>query len=493
MAAARLTCAAVRDADFWPLAYALRWPPAGGLELRAGVGKMAYILRHTCERLSRDPGLSAARAHAELARGAGADVALDRDVQRSAHDTRDEQLFTLERVREELEVCAGSDASADALVDALERGLCVLSSNGFFHEVERSWAAGGVGAVPCWTQALARKFAVWHRGELTVFHAIKSRYHGRAGAGMAWQLHAHHFGVPDVTLPPDARWEPCAAAGDGAARPHERRAHYVGWFERLLRLDWAREGRRSTDPVLGALVCMPERVAAPRASGADTVVLLQNCCHMELYAPDSRASAVALEQDFRTTLTPARVGRLLDALGLDAAVVGADDCLYALLMVAKLIDLPPAHVCDECHEDHGRIEARCAWTQPPGGIDEMYSDDDGEFSLTLGDGLCLWRSARGGSISPTGNIDWRGGAPARVSFEAFAPAAHPRTRGAAAQQLWCEAKRYVFGRELAAIDTRDKTVCHALLRKGGRADGRVYAAVCGRAVPFAIDDAGAGC
>ncbi|KAJ1636660.1 hypothetical protein T492DRAFT_957654 [Pavlovales sp. CCMP2436] len=285
IARAQLVCRAMRDtmrdAGLWRIAFELRW--GGGGKANAAVGKMTYILRHTCERLSRDGAVCKVRREGKLLGGRpidnGDDEELEHDwpahmgksryleeVEQEVHLADEEQAKALENIHAELQRSSPSAASADAMCSALERGLSVLSSNIFFNLAEEAW-----------NQTNVVKFAVWSSsGSLVVFHALGQRYHKSGNCGVAWQLHAHIVGVPDASLSQVSRWDHPMIWGD--------KVPFLDYFDWLLRLDWENAGKPLTDCITDPMVYQPP----DEMPGSELLVLIQNCAHFDAYKPGGK-------------------------------------------------------------------------------------------------------------------------------------------------------------------------------------------------------------
>jgi hypothetical protein len=315
IARARLACRAIRDCDFWRLAYEVRWCD-GADAPHAKVGQVTYALRHTCEARSRDGALCAARTEAEFARSTPRELAEEEEenqdmwyeayeleqVEHTPHATDVEQTAVLETLRTEIERIAPSEVCADALLAAFDSGLCVLSSNDFEFGIDDSF--------PHCRHARTVKFAVWSaRGDLTVFHSRLFRQTNSGIGTASLDLQAHIVGVPDATLPRASKF---AAFPPEPEDRDDSAQEYADWFDGLLRLDWADE---STHEKRSSWNMAPLLKSKTPGSTKKITLLHSNV----LYAFGSLCGGEP-RQELQRAPCAAEVSRLYAHLGLDIEV-----------------------------------------------------------------------------------------------------------------------------------------------------------------------------
>jgi len=376
IASALCSCRTLSRLDPWRSAFDARWG-APGVELRASVGKMTYLLRDVCELVSGDSALAKAR-HGACQRALDTDAMErfgdDNDEDDSELELEPQQRYTvhpsdqarasaLRDVGVALALCATSAASGRALMAALTQGLYVL--------LDRT---NKVGDLPFGDDMYLPND--WHvkrfvlaspRGDLVAFYSTEmgtcqeETYESRM-----WALHATVIGVAD---------EPRLAEAMGGSQGL-RGPQLLSWFDGLL---------------LGRDPHLLETAEPPTPPPGCGVRLSLVGCKVSMYP--------GFLQSIEPSPSPAAVGKLLDSLGLGERAVHPDDLLLALLVISNMV--PADRVAE-------------VWGAPPG--DRGWEDDNDR--VRMHPGVCLWGSCRsfGASADPTDErLEWDG-APTRMTW-----------------------------------------------------------------------------
>jgi hypothetical protein len=370
IASALRTCRALSSLDPWHSAYVVRWG-APGVEPRASVGKMAYLLRDACELVSGSSALAKTRHGAcQLALDKAAmerfgnayededdeDSEVERETPRYiAHPPDQSREKALRDVDSALAQSATSEASARALMATLTQGFYVL--------LDRT---NNVGCeLPCdWH--VKRFVLASPRGNLVALYSTEmGTYQEDTYESRKWQLHATVVGVAD-----EPRLAETMRGSLGL-----RGQQLLGWFDRLL---------------LGG---DPHMLIDPKAPAA-----LPGCGE-SLCLVESKASVYPIfSQSIEPSPSPAAVSSLLESLGLDGGVVHADDLLLALLVISNMLPV------DRAAE---------VWGAPP----EDRRWEDVNDRVRMHPGVCLWRSCRSPASAERSDerLEWDG-PPTRMTW-----------------------------------------------------------------------------
>ncbi|KAJ1630472.1 hypothetical protein T492DRAFT_1116545 [Pavlovales sp. CCMP2436] len=315
IASALNSCRAFSILDPWRPAFMGRWGKAGVRGPRAFVGKMAYILRDCCERLVSGPVVEVLVKVDEHAarRDERRWLTIDKQEYKNFRDQCCHRQFnigtkmsdsyyheyppflmhhwTLESVGEALARCATSEASACALMAALEQGLFFLSARHNSGEVEE----GGDFSWGVFRFVLASP-----RGDLVVFNATDVDTDlDYAKEGRIWQLHANVVEAVD--------------------EPHLAKAI----------CQWLCEGPE------GHISWGPRAPSPPPGCG-------ESICLVDCKFGFGTKNKPGVFQSIKPPPSPAVVSSLFDSLGLDKGVVHPDDLLLALLAMSTMVPGPHA-------------------------------------------------------------------------------------------------------------------------------------------------------
>ncbi|KAJ1619238.1 hypothetical protein T492DRAFT_1130666 [Pavlovales sp. CCMP2436] len=312
IASALRSCRSLPRLDPWRSAFDARWG-APGVELRASVGKMTYLLRDVCELVSGDSALAKAW-HGACQR------ALDTDAMERFGDEDDEDDSKFELELQQRYITHSPDqARARSETSAwLSRGLYVL--------LDRT---NKVGDLPFGDDMYLSND--WHvkrfvlaspRGDLVAFYSTEmGTYQEETYESRMWALHATVIGVVD-----EPRLTEAMGGSHGLRGPQ-----LLSWFDGLL---------LGGDPHL-----------------------LKTAQHRRRAAACGSASSAARCQSI--------VGSLLDSLGLGEGAVHPDDLLLALLVISNVVPAdrvaeiwgaPPGDRGWEDDNDHVRMHPGvCLW------------------------------------------------------------------------------------------------------------------------------------
>ncbi|KAJ1629338.1 hypothetical protein T492DRAFT_840884 [Pavlovales sp. CCMP2436] len=175
IASALRSCRALSRLNPWRSAFEARWG-ASGVELRASVGKMAYLLRDVCELVSG--GLALAKARHRTSQDT-------LEATMELEENRPCRARALREVGEAFAQCATSVASARVLLAALTQGLYVLLDRTNNGSLTDDWYVKNfVLASP--------------RGDLVAFHSsVVGAYYGDTRGSRKWELYATVIGLAD--------------------------------------------------------------------------------------------------------------------------------------------------------------------------------------------------------------------------------------------------------------------------------------------------------